>query len=849
MNKMMFISLGLLVLDVSASLVFGQTLSVPWHSIGPAGRSAGGVYSLSGSVAPGAGNMSGGNFSLSGGFWPAIGGQGVAPTNGVGFCSNQITGTIRFNNSNPAILSLLNPPGNEGLTTFNIYFDSVPPGRSGNSGSHPATGLTSSDYQVTVDADCTNAAGISYVVTPYVSLGTGAEEAYYFAPKTSPPVVAGLAGPIVNFEECLGVIELNFVDSQGVPLSVNGGYIYADSYNEILWDIPDGATQQRLYVRGGDQAHPMAIALYRGTNIYTDRLTYYLNTNFTVACDTILDVNIVIPDAGALGQITGTVDMLREFEWTVPSEFPGYYQDLTGVTADYGPFANKRWTALYGDNATIPSSGTFQLINLVPSTADPASPGYAVQGKMLIRTNRMVESFWTPGLGWGNNPAVVVTPGATVDLGNIFQIDPGYVRGAIQLKGPAETPGHLSMLRGILHCGDYDANHDGIPDRIGGNNGVYYSYIEYDGVDRRATGAQYTAAGGYGWGDFDGSFDGASSSFLGHSELALGGLQGERSLWHPDYFVLWLENAGWTGVGDDYDGYLEINDRSSRQIEVVPGQPVTNDVAYGFSEVIVRIYSPSGNFTRPSVVFQGGLTGTNFLGQQANYYVQYDIAHGTPYYQPTNLAQVRVLVPEGVYTLNPYVQVNGGNIGLTPFELTLGAGQRLDLGNCLRLDLVIPTQVTSNQLSLAGSVLTGCNNSVLDITYQLNGAAPVTVCNNCGASPTFNFSVPLLVGANELAVTARDDQGAVSSISGAIQVDLPAFVLRITSVVRSGNDLQLEFTSQSGHTYNVLSTLDLSAGTWSLLQTGIAGNGGVVQVTVANAFNQPQQFFRLQQAQ
>src|SRR5262249_62151783 len=94
--------------------------------------------------------------------------------------------------------------------------------------------------------------------------------------------------------------------------------------------ITNGATQQRLYVRGGDQTHSLAIALYRGTNVYTDRLTYYLSTNFTVACDAILDVNIVVPSGSILGQITGTVDMLREFEWSVPSEYPGYYPDLTG---------------------------------------------------------------------------------------------------------------------------------------------------------------------------------------------------------------------------------------------------------------------------------------------------------------------------------------------------------------------------------------------------------------------------------------------------------------------------------------------------------------------------------------
>src|SRR5206468_8595750 len=170
-----------------------------------------------------------------------------------------------------------------------------------------------------------------------------------------------------------------------------------------------------------------------------------VTTNLTVGCDEIVNVNIVIPAAGALGQITGTLDMLREFEWSVHGA--SYYPDLTAVLANWGPFYNQRWGTVSGDNATVPASGTFHLSNLVPSTVDPNSTGYAVQGQMLIRSNRMVESFWTPQLGSGSNPPVVVATGATVDLGNLFRIDPGYARGAIRLQGPAETPGHASMLR------------------------------------------------------------------------------------------------------------------------------------------------------------------------------------------------------------------------------------------------------------------------------------------------------------------------------------------------------------------------------------------------------------------
>src|SRR5262249_54549678 len=141
----------------------------------------------------------------------------------------------------------------------------------------------------------------------------------------------------------------------------------------------------------------------------------------------------------------------------------------------------------------------------------------------------------------------------------------------------------------------------------------------------------------------------------------------------------------------------------------------------------------------------GGLTGTNFLGQAADYYVPWPgYAYGTPYYYETNHAQFRLLLPEGTYTLYPSVWSGHSLVGLSAIDLTVGAGQRLDLGTCLRLDLAIPTHSSSNQLVLAGSVLTGCSNNVADLSYQLNGGVPVSVCNNCGANPTFNFTLPLI---------------------------------------------------------------------------------------------------------
>jgi hypothetical protein len=826
--------------------------SLDWFAISSGGAQLGttGTYSATvtiGQAVAAAGNTNQGYYEFAGGFWtlfgfPTSSGVQTNADYGVSVCTNRITGTVRFINGNPAVLSLLNSPGNEGMQEIFIYADSLPPGRSSTSGWQPSSSHTNTGYSVTVDTDCTNSTGINYEVTPAVSLGPGEQQYYQFNTRTSAPVVAGFAGPVVDFAECLGVVQFNFVDALGAPVSVSGGNIVGDSYSYYVSAITNGATQQRFYVRGGE-SHSFRLTLYRGTDVYSDRQVHYTTTNLVVGCDAIVNVEIVIPAAASLGEITGTVDMLREFEWSVHSF--NNVPDWTTVLARYGPFNNERWAVLAGNNTNVPSSGTFHLINVEPSTADPTSSGYVLQPQMLFRANRRIEGFAPPALGEGSNPPVVVTPGATVNLSNIFQIDPGYMRGAIRLQGPTETPTetptHSSMLRGVTHCGDNDENHDGIPDLVP-YYGLYQSLVAYAGVDRRATGANYTAAYGFAYADFDGNFDGSTSAYLGNYELALGGLQGERSLWRPTYLSLTLASPTWTDSPDDYSNDYYIGDRRTNSLEVIPNQPVTNDLAYGFGEVIVHIFSTSVRFTNPQIQFFGGLTGNNFLGQPADYHTDYGRAWGTPFYYPTNHGQVRVLLPEGSYTLHPsVVPEGGGTLGLATIDVTIGAGQRLDLGTCLRLDLVIPTHSTSNELTLAGSVLTQCSNQVTGITYQLNGNSPVTVCNNCGANPAFNFSVPLTIGVNSLTVTAHDDQGAVSSITGFIQADspaAPALSIRLTST----NTVLISWPSPSTG-FRLVQTTDLPAGSWQTPPQTVTDNGVTKFIVVSPTAGK--QFYRL----
>ena len=73
---------------------------------------------------------------------------------------NQLSGTARFNNSNPAIVNLLKAPGNEGMTNILVRADSLPPSDaiSASSDYLPVTTRMEAGYQLTVDSD---SAGIS----------------------------------------------------------------------------------------------------------------------------------------------------------------------------------------------------------------------------------------------------------------------------------------------------------------------------------------------------------------------------------------------------------------------------------------------------------------------------------------------------------------------------------------------------------------------------------------------------------------------------------------------------------------------------------------------------------------
>ena len=710
--------------------------------------------------------------------------------------TNSIIGKVRFSNVNPDILALLNPPFGEGITNLDVLANSVPPANATYSRSElfSSTPGLSIDYSVIVDAENL---GIAYNLAPRAYLLNGAE-VYYFTNIVSDPVVFGGPPVTVDFNECVGVVTVHFINELGLPVGIDGVNITADGETTAVLDVTSpNLTSQRIYL-GGGRTHQLSIKARQGTDTYSNLIEAYLLTNVVVTCDALTDIQMMIPADGSLATVHGTFHVAGEFEFELPARTdlnePGY----SAVIAEYGPFFNQRWAKFSGTNFSAPSSGPFTLANLPPTVDDPTIVGYYVYAQAAFRTNRQVNVFRTPILGYGVNPPLEVDPSTNLDLGNLFVIHPGYIRGAITLTGPGETADDPSGFRAIIHSGDDTT--DGIPTYLN-TYGVYWSSIEAEGVDQRAPGATYSASGGYGTSDFDGAVDAATGTFNGSYEVVVGGLNGESSLWTRDYLNLTFSSSQ-TNRGPYYDATLSLQENAAPALQVDPGNGVTNDLSYCFGEVTVTFRSPAGSFYAPTLktlTAPGFFKGTNSLGQLVDYSVSLAYASGLPLTsdQATNVGQVTVYLPQGTYTLNPSVTSTSGQqaTGLQPITLTVGCGQRISLETCLQLNLVAPSCASTNVVPISGSVRS-CGNQVTQISYTLNGGAPVIVCADCGADPTFAFGLDLSQSAecndNILVVTATDILGGVSSVSTHLFYDLTA------PVIQCPNDMVVTAPSTNG---------------------------------------------------
>lgn len=639
----------------------------------------------------------------------------TAPSQQVQSGTNTISGLVQFSNTDPDILARLGPPGDEGMFAFSIFAYTDPPDALIASKNFITANHLSSPYALTVTANDTP---LAYSVYAYAVLDTSEE--YWTPVQVAAPITSNSPPATVNFDECVALIELRYVDALGQPVAALGGRAFVTETNSPYGlrarytTQPPGRTNNFMVVPSGVGLE-LVVEVDTGTDIYLDRLTHRETHTMLLNCEDQPVIPITLPDSGALGNIIGNANLVDEIE--LPTD--GYFELLgRPVIKAAGPAANQRYAVLPAETPGGDTSRAFELPNLVPSTA---GQGWRVQAEMQFGDGYRFEYFQTPALGAGTNASVEVTAGATNDLGDTFVMHPARIVGKVTLTGPPEPSGSLSALRGLVRAADYDPDTNGIPDAVG-PGGTRGSYVNVAGVDELAPGATFATTGGGAAASFAGAFNPATAAFEGDYEVVLGMLNDQPGIWRQEslsYTFYQLETNGAPYV----DQVGNVAEDVPWQVTLAPGDRVTNDLHYGFAEVCVRIKSPA-LFHSPRINASGGFAGIDSQGQARAYHVGSDYAYGLPNTAATaaNEGLVTMYLPEGTYTLSASITTvdpGGGESAtqLPAIQVTVVAGEKLCVEDCLQV-FIEPPMCSTNFGFLARAYATSCESNLVFLSLR-----------------------------------------------------------------------------------------------------------------------------------
>jgi HYR domain len=665
-------------------------------------------------------------------------------------CPNQIEGTLTVTSANPDIVSVLENAGptRGGLTTRSVGTPTVLV----SSSATPVSGPNGVPYQVTVQGGDPGS-GIAHDVLAGLYRQTGSQSFYTFAPRRSDPVELEPAPDAhLDFQECAGMLDIRWVGDAGQPVAVQGGRIEAMHPTDV-WTgnpasfgssqagqfIPSGSTGEKLPVRGDGSIYKVRVFINSGTDLFSDLITIRHTADVQVACDQVVPITIPL-GSGALGRIVGQVDMLGETERVIR------------VRAGDGPYGNVRQ-----DRPSV--AGPFELENLVPSYVLTPPQGYQTFSRMTLFGDDRMELFNTPYLEHSNRP--LVAAGQTVDLGDAFVIDPGYVSGAVEMHGPPTGIGGSSCVSTVLQGGSPTAPQGEFP-------GLILSGVEARGTSLVAPGATRSSISGSARVAFKGAYSPATQSLTGDYRLALGGLFGESSIWDFQVFGVEYRLAG---------SIIQttLTDHTLPRMEIVPGQEYERDFRYCMSEVNIGYRSTSGVFYNPNAGGSGSFTGTDFLGRPASYFVTTH-GNGIPLPNPnvpSDRGRFTMCLPQGTYTLNPgmnAVNPDGSisQITLRPITFDAGCGQVIDLSLGLQLSLDSLPQCSATAPRLTGKVRS--DGAVDRIFARVNGGSETPICTGCGEDPVFDATAPAAQCDNTIVVTAEGG-GETSSATAFTRVD------------------------------------------------------------------------------
>jgi hypothetical protein len=609
--------------------------------------------------------------------------------------------------------------------------------------------------------------------------------------------------------------QLNFPDSAALPLAPNGTISPAVSAQVSIVDFtfsqaiaggtirvyPTGNPGQTLAETAGLPAgitrcefvvptgQPLVIEL--GLDVGTGgalgnarRVSHVVttwNAGAGVPVNQVLPVAVNLSTGAGLGAITGTFDILGETEASLTSSDVtiGGYSVITAQYVSARPLGAADWkrrTVIAG----APSSGAFTLGNLTPTSAIPLGDlGYTLQAEAWLKRTlpggQKAAQWFRTGV---HNPfAPINVPNAgSVNIGNVFQIQPGSVEGNFTLYGPPAVAGQPALLSGVLSAAAFDTDDDGLPDAPLRSNPA--AWLDRSGISMSG---ELTAA--------NPAYGGIASQILEHTysgttltapfKLALGGNSSATSTWNSPVLRLLMTSNNSSSADQYFNTDYNLRNRSGLPLSIEAGASHITSLAVDMGEVCLTLRSAAGSgtqlFTPEIRWYENGLTEDPGNLRE----VQGIRAFGFPVSAATAapLATLRTLLPAGTYTLRPTVGTvsGGGQIGATstsPITITVPAQGRVCVDNGLAITAVIPRCIGAAAQLVNGSVNSN-GVKVTSITYRIDGGEPFAATVVGQFDPTYSFTLPagLSGGDHTVTVTVTTVDDRTASFSQQVTVD------------------------------------------------------------------------------
>ncbi len=675
---------------------------------------------------------------------------------------NQISGTIRFTNQDPFIVELMETQ--EGIRQARIYANSQGLSQTlNNRTTLNMTNTTEFDYQMTVES---SEEGIPYNWFARLRVG----RSYYNIPSqiTDPVLPEPAADTRLDIEHCAAIVDVKYVDENGEPVTVRGGSMKAWQVTENskylqTQDYGTSASFSQDYMPiNGDGSDYLFQTIYKlGSDIYSDTIRNMCQFTFTAQCDEVIPVECVVSERLDLGSITGSVSM--EGHTLIDTT-------LTRLIAYLGPFDNYRYDKVEG-------SGIYTMENLVASNAVDPEARYIVFGHMGFGSGYSYQYLRTPIV------YASVVAGEATDLGDTFDLVPGYIEGNISLVGPDNE---ASGLQYLSRDADFDSNEDGIPNNVFVNR----SHVAAIGSSIYVPGETQNSYSSFGRSIFSGNYDSDISTFNGEYSLALSGASGVPSYWGIYGLFLTFDNTATRASNDEvyHNSKIKIVDNLNRNRQVNPGETQQADFDYCLNDITLNYHSLASDFHTPNMRAMGSYQGEDYKGNVVDYFASVSYAKGLPDTANTSsdTGLVSITLPQGIYKVTPTVtSVNPDgsetNTELPEITLDMGCGQVIQAATDVQVSVVdVPQTTEEDHIVIEGSVSTGSNVTTID--YVKNENEPVITCDaDCAPEGQFSVEVPLDEGSNSITVTAHIDTGSSASVSITIESSppppLPAIVL------------------------------------------------------------------------